>query len=239
MKKVCLILLAVLLVSLTAVGLAENKPGDNVTVTLTLNNTNAAYVLVTAEFDKDAFEFVEYTSSVGTPGPNGIVLYDTKPLASGEIGAVVLKVKDGAKAGEYPVNAVLAECYDVEEKDGKAAVSGGKITVAAAEDPTEPEDDKAAYLVTDLAYKRPKATGKVEHVKSTPELATVYARVTFFCASGDCMSLIKEVEPDGTFTAGGMGNFVHISVVVLDVDDAYSAVAAIEHAHGNGSLKLK
>ena len=237
MKKVCMILLAVLLIGLTAFAAAETKPGEEVTVSLTLTNTNAAYVRVTAAYDEAVFELVKYESGVGTAGPSGIVLVDTKPLESGEIGSVTLKVKEGAKAGEYTVDGVLAECYDVEEKAAEAAVSGGTVTVPAEE--TEPEEEKAAYIVKDIAYSRPLATGKVEHVKSTPELATVYARVTFFCASGDCMSLIKKVEPDGTFKAGGVGNFVHISVVVLDVDDAYSAVDAIEHAHGNGGKKLK
>ena len=236
MKKVCLILLAALLIGLTAFAAAETKPGEEVTVSLTLTNTKAAYVRVLAEYDVDVFELVGYSSDIGTAGKEGIVLVDTKPLASGVIGSVTLKVKEDAASGEYAVGGWAEECYDLDEQDCEATVDGGTVTVAAEEEPTE---EKAAYTVTDIAYKRPLATGKVEHVKDTPELPVVYARVTFFCASGDCMSLIKKVEPDGSFKAGGVGNFVHISVVVLDVDDAYSAMDAIEHAHGNGGKKLK
>ncbi len=236
MKKVCMILLALLLIGLTAFAAAETKPGEEVTVNLTLTNTEACYVRVLAEYDVDVFELVAYASETGTAGPDGIVVFDTKPLESGVIGSVTLKVKEGAEGGEYAVGGWTAECYDLEENDCEASVSGGSVTVAAEEEPVE---EKAAYTVSDLEYNRPKATGKVEHVKSTPELPAVYARVTFFCASGDCMSLITKVNEDGTFKAGGTGNFVHISVVVLDVSDAYGAIEAIEHAHGNGSLKLK
>lgn len=240
MKKVCLILLALLLIGLTAFAVAETKPGEEVTVNLTLTNTEACYVRVLAEYDVDVFELVGYASETGTAGPDGIVVFDTKPLESGVIGSVTLKVKEGAEGGEYAVGGWLEECYDLEENDCEASVTGGTVTVAAAEKPEEPaEEEKAAYTVSDLKYDRPKATGKVEHVKSTPELPVVYARVTFFCTSGDCMSLITKVNEDGTFKAGGTGNFVHISVVVLDVNDAYGAIEAIEHAHGNGSLRLK
>ncbi len=236
MKKVCLIIAALLLIGLTAFAAAETKPGEEVTVNLTLTNTEACVVRVLAEFDVDVFELVGYSSEIGTAGSEGIVLYDTKPLASGVIGSVTLKVKEDAEAGEYAVGGWTAECYDLEENDCEASVDGGTVTVAAKEEPVE---EKAAYTVKDLAYNRPRATGKVEHVKTTPELPVVYARVTFFCASGDCMSLITKVDADGTFKAGGTGNFVHIAVVVLDVNDAYGAAEAIEHAHGNGSLKLK
>ncbi len=318
MKKSILILLTVLLVALIAVGLAaEAKSGEEVTVTLTLNNTNAAYVKVVADYDESVFDLVKYSSDVGQAGTS-IVVYDTKVLSSGPIGTVTLKVKDGAKAGTYTVSGTLAECWDLEDEIGQATVSGGTVTVAGSATPeptaaptaeptpaptaeptaaptaeptaaptaeptaaptaeptaaptaeptaaptaeptaaptaepttaptaeptaaptTEPENDKAAYTVTDINYTKPLATGKVEHVNDTPELKDVYARVTFFCASGDCMSLISKVNADGTFKAGGTGNFVHISVIVLDVDDAYGAGAAIEHAYGNGSLKLK
>ena len=131
MKKVCLFLLAaVLLVCVAYAALADAKPGEEVTVTLSLSNTNAAYVCVVASYDKSVFDLVGYSASSGTAGSNGIVMYDTGVLPSGAVGTVTLKVKDGAAPGTYTVGASLAECYDINENNGSASVSGGSVTVA-------------------------------------------------------------------------------------------------------------
>lgn len=135
MKKVGLLLIVVvLLISLAAAGLAmDGNPGETVTVNLTLNNSNAAYVRVVANYDKSVFELVEYSAVSGTAGSNGIVVYDTKVLPSGSIGTVTLKIKDSAAAGTYNVSANLAECYDINENNGSASVSGGTVTVKGKE----------------------------------------------------------------------------------------------------------
>ncbi len=231
MKKVCLILLTVLLLSLTAFALAETKPGEEVTVDLTLTNTEACYVRVKAEYDVDVFELVSYDSEVGIPGPEGIVLVDAKPLASGVIGSVTLKVKDGAEPGEYAVGGWPDECYDLEGNDCETTVTGGTVTVAAA---ARPE-----YAVNGLAYNWPLTTGTVEHVENTPELETVYARVAYFCEGGACMVNIEPIDPENkSFRSGAMGTIVYISVMVLDVDNAYPASIAIPHTYGMGVLPL-
>jgi len=99
-------------------------------------------------------------------------------------------------------------------------------------------DKDAKYDVEDLDYTNPVATGTAKLVEGTKALKNAYARVTFFLANGDCMIQIVDVAEDGTFKAGAIGNFVHISVVIVDVDDAYGADEAIEHAHGNAGIKL-
>lgn len=131
MKKVYLFLLvAVLLVCVACAALADVKPGEEVTVTLSLSNTNAAYVRVVASYDKSVFDLVGYSANSGTAGSNGIVMYNIGGLPSGAVGTVTLKVKDGAAPGTYTVGASLAECYDINEDDGSASVSGGSVTVA-------------------------------------------------------------------------------------------------------------
>ena len=100
------------------------------------------------------------------------------------------------------------------------------------------KEKEAKYDIEGLKYNNPVATGTAKLEKGTTALKKAYARVTFFLANGDCMIQIVEVEEDGTFKAGAIGNFVHISVVIVDVDDAYGADEAIEHAHGNGGIKL-
>ena len=137
MKKLFLILtVAVLLFSLTVMGLAaEAKPGEEVTVTLTLNNTNAAYVRVKADYDTSVFELISYSANSGAAGGNGIVMYDTKVLPSGAVGTVTLKVRENAAPGTYTVSAALAECYDLDENNGTASVSGGTVTVKGSATP--------------------------------------------------------------------------------------------------------
>ena len=138
MKKFVLFLaVAALVLALTAAGLAaEAKPGEEVTITLTLNNTNAAYVRVLADYNKNVFELVGYSATSGVAGGNGIVIYDTKVLPSGAVGAVTLKVKENAAPGTYSVSGSLAECYDINEEIGKASVSGGSVTVTSNATPT-------------------------------------------------------------------------------------------------------
>ncbi len=136
MKKTSLFLLAALLLACMAfTAFADVKPGEEVTVSFTLNNTNAAYVRVGADYDKSAFDLVGYSAVNGSAGAKGIVTYDTKALPSGPLGSVTLKVKANAVPGTYAVSAVLAECYDLDENNGKASVSGGTVVVAAGATP--------------------------------------------------------------------------------------------------------
>ena len=128
-KTILFLLLTALLISMAAVGLAaEAKPGEEVTVSLSLSNKNAAYVRVNASFDTSVFELVGYSAVSGTAG-NAIVVYDTKPLASGVIGSVTLRVKADAAPGTYSVTANLLECWDIDENPGSASVSGGTVVV--------------------------------------------------------------------------------------------------------------
>lgn len=100
--------------------------------------------------------------------------------------------------------------------------------------PTAP----AKYEVKDLDYTNPVATGSVKLDPETKALTKAYARVTFFVANGDCMIQIVDVDEAGNFTAGAIGNFTHVSVIIVDDADAYGAEEAIEHAHGNGGIEL-
>ncbi len=175
MKKLPVILFAAaLLLALTAGALAaEVKPGAEVTFTLSLQNTNAAYVRIKASYDASVFELVNYTANSGTAGSAGIVMYDVNSaLPSGPVGSVTLRVKANAKPGTYSVSAVLAECYDRNENNGKASAGGGgTVTVPGSSAPTATPrpTDKATPRPTDKATPRPtdKATPRPTD-KATP-----------------------------------------------------------------------
>ena len=151
MKKTLVFLFAAaLLLTLSSGALAaEAKPGAEVTFTLSLQNTNAAYVRIKASYDAAVFDLVGYSSSSGTAGTAGIVLYDVdSPLPSGPAGAVTLRVKEGAKPGTYTVGAVLAECYDRDENNGIASASGGGTVIVPANDTPAPTEKPTAVPTT-------------------------------------------------------------------------------------------
>ncbi len=175
MKKTLVFLFAAaLLLTLFSGALAaEAKPGAEVTFTLSLQNTNAAYVRIKASYDAAVFDLVGYSSSSGTAGTAGIVLYDVdSPLPSGPAGTVTLRVKDGAKPGTYTVSAFLAECYDRDENNGIASASGGGTVIVPANDtpaPTEKPTAVPTAVPTEKPTEKPTAAPTVKPTeKPTP-----------------------------------------------------------------------
>ena len=162
MKKLLVFLFSAMLVlALTAGALAaEAKPGDEVTFSLSLQNTNASYARIKASYDASVFELVGYSANSGTAGSAGIVLYDvTSILPSGTVGTVTLRIKDSAKPGTYSVSAVLAECYDRDENNGKASAGGGgSVTVAGSATPAPTATPKPTEKPTAAPTATPKPT---------------------------------------------------------------------------------
>ena len=225
--------MAVLVIGTVSGALAgEIKQGEEVAIDLKLNNTNAAYVRVMADFDSSVFEVVKYESSVGTAGSNGIVVYDTKPLASGVVGTVTLRVKADAAPGSYTVSGKLVECYDVNENYGTASVSGGTVYVAGNTTPAptqtpqatptpapteKPEETKEAqYTLTDPSYVGNEVTGKIIHVDGTPFAEKLRVRVTFYIEGGYYMAATCEVDKEGSYAIIGVGPIIYITVAALD-----------------------
>jgi hypothetical protein len=175
MKKLLFFFLtAMLLLTVTAALAATAKPGEEVTLSLSLQNTNASYVRIKASYDASVFELVGYSANNGTAGSAGIVMYDVNSvLPSGQAGTVTLRVKSGAKPGDYTISAVLAECYDRDENNGKASAGGGGIvtvpgsatpaptatpTAKPTAKPTEKPTAKPTAKPTDKPTEQPTAT---------------------------------------------------------------------------------
>ena len=170
MKKLLMFLVtAVLLASACTALAAEAKPGAEVTFSLSLQNTNASYVKIKASYDTSVFDLVGYSANSGTAGNAGIVMYDVNSiLPSGAVGTVTLRVRDGAKPGNYTVSAELAECYDRDENDGKASVSGGgTVTVTGSATPAPTATPKPTAKPTQKPTAAPTATPNPTE-KATP-----------------------------------------------------------------------
>ena len=150
MKKTILFLISVLLLAaLCSSALAvEARPGDTVEIPITLNNTNASYVQVTVSYNGDALTLLGYTATSGQAGRNGIVMADTAVLPSGVIGTAQMRVNDNAPAGTYAVDAVVMECWDIDENYGVASASGGSVTVVSTECAHEKTTDKITKAAT-------------------------------------------------------------------------------------------
>ncbi len=176
MKKPLVILFAAaLLLALTAGALAaEVQPGAEVTFTLSLQNTNASYVRIKASYDTSVFELVNYSANNGTAGSAGIVMYDVSAvLPSGPVGSVTLRVKAGAKPGTYSVGAVLAECYDRDENNGRASASGGgTVTVPGSATPAPTAKPKPTDKATPAPTATPKPTDKATPAPTPTEGTT-------------------------------------------------------------------
>ena len=164
MKKLLVSLFAAMLVLALTTGAlaAEAKPGEEVTFSLSLQNTNASYARIKASYDASVFELVGYSANSGTAGSAGIVLYDVNSLLpSGTVGTVTLRIKDGAKPGTYSVGAVLAECYDQNENNGKASAGGGgTVTVVGNATPAPTATPKPTQKPTTAPTVTPKPTQK-------------------------------------------------------------------------------
>ena len=162
MKKLLFFFLtAMLLLTVTAALAATAKPGEEVTLSLSLQNTNASYVRIKASYDASVFELVGYSANNGTAGSAGIVMYDVNSiLPSGQAGTVTLRVKSGAKPGDYTISAVLAECYDRDENNGKASAGGGGIVTvpgSATPAPTATPTAKPTAKPTEKPTAKPTA----------------------------------------------------------------------------------
>ena len=163
MKKLLTFLVTIVLLSIACTALAaEVKPGAEVTFSLSLQNTNASYARIKASYDTSVFDLVGYSAGNGTAGSAGIVMYDvTAILPSGSVGTVTLRVKNSAKPGNYTVSAVLAECYDRDENNGKASASGGgTVTVLGSATPAPTATPKPTQKPTAAPTAAPKPTEK-------------------------------------------------------------------------------
>lgn len=126
--------------------------------------------------------------------------------------------------------------HDLEKKVVKADDFGNELEVlyTCKNCDYSKTEYRPVYEVKDVEYDEDNwtATGKVELVKG--EAKKVYARVAFFCKGGACLVEIRPVDENGNFKAGFMGDYEHISVLIVDDDTLYNAAAAIKNAYNNG-----
>ena len=141
MKRFLVFLLALLLCMACVSIASAEKAGDKVTIPITLNNTNAAYVKISVSYDSSVFELVDFTCN-GTKNGTTFVMADLGGLASGKVGSITLKIKDNAAPGTYAVTASVKEAWDANEAAAKASASAGSVTVEKPVEPTVKPTEK-------------------------------------------------------------------------------------------------
>jgi len=136
MKKFVVCLLALILcLACMSIASAE-KPGDQVSVPITLNNTNAAYVKVSVSYDTSVFELVKLSAPGGQVSGNSFNFADLGGVPSGNVATITLKIKDNAPAGTYKISASVREAWDSNENAATCSASGGSVTVVVPATPT-------------------------------------------------------------------------------------------------------
>ena len=85
---------------------AEVKPGDIITVPVSVGESAAHALVLRFTYDMNIFETVHVEGT----GPNAvfsdkaIVMWDiTKPIPEGEVGSITLKIKEDAPLGSYEI----------------------------------------------------------------------------------------------------------------------------------------
>lgn len=137
MKKLGMLLLTVLvLVSLTSVAFAA-KPGDQVTVNIsvTSNPGNAYTGGISFSYPKDALTFIsleELSKDVFIASESDVLLMNLNGISTGSKVAITFAVKENTPAGTYRVSASGYGFTDVDEQNVSVGVSGGSVTVEAA-----------------------------------------------------------------------------------------------------------
>ena len=138
MKKTCFVLLLLLMMAvMTNAYAATGKPGDTVSVTLSVtSNTTAAGGKVSFSFDSSALEFVSATSANGWTEPktatgNFTIALSGETIPIGAMGTITFKIKDDAKPDTYQVTANVVKATDSTQKvvTSSVKVSGESVTV--------------------------------------------------------------------------------------------------------------
>lgn len=132
MKKFLVTFAATMMLLTIAVSaMAAYGPGDTVDVTISISTSSGCWASIGFSYDNSALEFVSATGGTVAPqSSNGKFIFGSGTSAIGSAsGKITFKIKETAKPGTYTISAKLSECYDINENDVPASVSGGTIKV--------------------------------------------------------------------------------------------------------------
>lgn len=106
MKKFFILFLTLFTLFTFTSNAADVKPGDTITVPISIGASDAHALVLRFTYDMDIFETVHVEGT----GPNAvfsdksIVMWDiTKPIPEGEVGSITLKIKEDAPLGSYEI----------------------------------------------------------------------------------------------------------------------------------------
>lgn len=136
MKKIAALIITMLLcIGCVATAMAE-KPGDTVTVTVSVTgNPNDAFAgRIKFSFDSDALTFVSATKAgdanqAPATASGSFLLSNLSGLKIGSVGTLTFKVNDNAAPGVYAITVWAYDCVDADENEVSISVSAGSVTV--------------------------------------------------------------------------------------------------------------
>lgn len=136
MKKLCTVLLALILVLFAGTALAKTaEQGDtSVTVAFTVTSENGVSAVFHIAYSEAALEFVSASGGASAPtdGKGSFTYISPMDHAAG---SVTFNVKKNAAPGNYAFSVELISCKDVEGKDTECAVNVETLTVKTCSHP--------------------------------------------------------------------------------------------------------
>ena len=135
MKKILCLVLCLLTMLCFVTNASAAKPGDTVTISLSVTNSSAATSAIIGISLDSGLNFVSASGSNGFSAPSnpgaGFIFMGFSPFSSGTFGSVTVKIADDADPGTYSVRASLWEALDIDGNEVSVGVSGGSVTVEA------------------------------------------------------------------------------------------------------------
>lgn len=119
--------------------LAENIPNTVIVPVILSDDTDAAFVRVEMQYDKNLFDLISFTVSTGQTVGNVWCAVNGENLTPGGYGELRLRVKDPAATLESNIQALVTESWTKDELNGTASVNEVTVRTGSEQPEDEPE----------------------------------------------------------------------------------------------------
>lgn len=231
-----------------SVGSAAAKAGETVTVPVTIsNNPGILAAKLSISFNHEVLELTEMTNGTVFTGndtsaelnktvykdgaliPNECAAVFEKSLSdegvsgNGTLLTLTFKIKEGATAGDYPVNVTVTQIVDSAETNITATAENGKVTVNAA-----------GPSISDVVTDKLPATLPAENISFSGNTMTVTPAET----TPACVVLIKDAEGNYTKVPAVKNDDGTYSFDVANLNGGEIVVAVKGDVNGDGKVNI-